>query len=78
MSLTEAEVWDLNTVDFFNKHYPPGTPVRFWPGVKDGEGILSRTRSKAQILSGDTPVVWVEDYAGAIALTHVQVVEVAS
>ncbi|GAA0495209.1 hypothetical protein Ade02nite_19050 [Paractinoplanes deccanensis] len=60
------------TVERFNRDDPVGTPVRFWPGVRSGEGIESATRSSAQILSGHTPVVWVEGHAGCIALTHVE------
>ena len=74
------DLWAANrkAVARFNRDHPIGTPVRFWPGVRSGEGRPSRTRSQAQILSGHTPVVWVEGYAGCIALTHVEPVEVAS
>ncbi len=61
-------------VEKFNATCPVGTDVRFWPGAREGDGIASKTRSEAQVLSGHTPVVWVENYAGCIALTHVKVV----
>jgi hypothetical protein len=35
----------------WNVLHPPGTHVRYWPGVRDGDGILSRTRSEALVLS---------------------------
>ncbi len=60
-------------VERFNRANPVGTPVLFWPGVRKGEGRESKTRTEAQVLSGHTPVVWVEGYAGCIALTHVEV-----
>ena len=50
----------------------PGTPVRYWPGIKYGPGIASRTRSEVWHISG-VPVVAVEGYPGGIALTHVEV-----
>lgn len=59
-------------VDSFNKRNPVGTAVRYWPGVREGEGIESKTRSEATVLSGHTPVVCVEKCAGCIALTHVE------
>ncbi len=73
MSLSEAEISDQRAVEIFNERHPVGTPVRFWPGVKVGEGILSKVRAQAEILSGHTPVVWVEGCAGCIALTHIEI-----
>jgi hypothetical protein len=60
-------------VDSFNKRVPIGTPVRFWPGVKDGPGRESKTKSPAWLLGGHTPCVECEGYGGGIALTHVEV-----
>lgn len=51
---------------------PIGTPVRYWPGLREGDGIESVTRSEVWTLGGHTPVVMVEGYAGGIALTHVR------
>lgn len=59
-------------VDEFNDRYPVGTPVEYWPGVREGVGRRSRTRSEAQLLSGHTAVVWVEGHGSCIALTHIQ------
>jgi hypothetical protein len=61
-------------VDAFNAKNPVGTPVRYWTGLKEGPGKESKTRSRAEILSGHTPVVWVENESGCICLTHVQVI----
>lgn len=52
---------------------PVGTPVQYWPGLREGDGIESVTRSEVWMLGGHTPVVMVEGYAGGIALTHVSV-----
>ena len=59
-------------VDEFNDRFPIGTPVEYWPGVREGDGRRSRTRSKARVLSGHTAVVWVDGQGGCIALTHVE------
>lgn len=59
----EAEGW--------NKKHPVGTPVRFWPGVREGDGRLGATRSAAWRLC-DHASVLVTGYSGGIALTHVE------
>lgn len=59
----------------FNRDYPVGQRVRYWPAVRpedDSGGFESSTRSDAQVLSGHTAVVWVDGYAGCIALSHVK------
>jgi hypothetical protein len=54
---------------------PIGTPVRYWTGYREGAGRLGRTRTTVQLLGGHTPVVWVEDEASCIAMTHIEPVE---
>lgn len=56
----------------FNDAHPVGTLVRYWKGVREGDGKVSRTRTAAQLLSGHTAVVWVEHEGACIALTHIQ------
>jgi hypothetical protein len=56
----------------WNDKHPVGTPVRFWPGGRIGPGRPSVTRSRAWTLGDGTAVVSVEDYAGGIALSHVE------
>ena len=63
------------TAEEFNEQHPVGTPVRYWPGVRRGEGRESVTRSIAWELSHGTPLVSVEGYAGGIALTHVEAID---
>ncbi len=63
-------------VEQFNNNYPLGTPVRFWPGFKQGEGREGKTRTPAWVMGGHTAVVSITDYPGGIALTHVEVVGV--
>ncbi|MGW2594815.1 zinc finger domain-containing protein [Streptomyces sp. NPDC001515] len=59
------------TVARWNKAHPVGTPVRVWPGVREGDGTLTRTRSAAEVLGGHTAVVWVDGEGACIALSHV-------
>lgn len=61
-------------IDLFNRAYPVGTTVRYWPGVKRGEGTKSRTISKASDMHG-TPVVWIEGCTSCVARTHVDLEE---
>jgi hypothetical protein len=56
----------------WNAAYPVDTPVRYWSGVREGEGVVSRTRTLAEVLGGHTAVVWLEAGGGAVALTHVE------
>ncbi|WP_175008139.1 hypothetical protein [Cellulosimicrobium sp. TH-20] len=57
----------------FNATHPVGTPVRYWPQPRTGEGVQSRTRTPARLLGHGEPVVSVEGYTGGIYLTRVEV-----
>ena len=61
----------VREVGQFNELFPLGTPVIYWAGAREGEGVVSTTRSPAWLMGEHTPVVKVEGYAGGIALTHV-------
>jgi len=37
--------------------------------------LITRTRSKATVLSGHTDVVWVEGHSACITLTHIDVID---
>lgn len=61
-------------VDEWNAAVPIGTVVRFWPGVKQGPGKLSRTKSQAFLVGGErdrTAVVFVEDEGSYLQLSNV-------
>ena len=58
-------------VDTWNRDCPVGTPVRYWTGVREGEGKQSKTRSAAKLLGGHMAVVWIEGVSGCVALSHV-------
>lgn len=62
------------TAERFNDTYPVGTPVRYWPGAREGDGQEPRRRTPAWEISGHS-VVSVEGYAAGIALTHVAVTQ---
>lgn len=56
-------------VDAFNERNPIGTKVTL---VKDrGEKVETKVQYPAQILSGHTPVVWLEGVSGAYLLSRV-------
>ena len=62
-----------STVDRFNVRYPVGTLVRYWKGAggEHNSSGVTRTVTRASVLSGHTPVVWVEGETGCISLTQV-------
>lgn len=68
---TPAQATPAQAVAAWNTTTPVGTPVRYWTGIREGEGKRSRTRTAAQVLGGHTAVVWVEGESSCIALTHV-------
>lgn len=63
----------------FNALYEVGVPVFAYPGCRpeddpNDDRLVTRTRSKAEVLGGHTDVVWVDGHGACIALTHVDVV----
>lgn len=64
------------TADQFNALYPVGTPVTIYPGARPergGRAIQTHTRTAAYTHEGHTDAVFVGDYSGFIALTHVDI-----
>ena len=64
----------------FNQRYPIGTPVIAYPGCRpeddpNGERLVTRTRSRAEVLGGHTDVVWVDGHDACINLTHIDPVQ---
>jgi hypothetical protein len=62
---------DKLAATFHGVDIPFGTPVTYWPGVREGAGIESVTRSGVWFVCGQ-PVVLVEGYSGGVALTHIE------
>ena len=58
----EKQVADWNAV------VPIGTLVEYHPVIDEPEHRMRKTRTVAQILSGHTAVVWLEDESGCVAL----------
>jgi hypothetical protein len=61
----------VTDADRWNARYPVGTPVAAYPGARWDEPLRTRTRTPAWTLGHGAAVVSVDDYAGGIALTHV-------
>lgn len=62
---------------FHGAELPVGTPITYWPGFREGDGVTSFTRSNVWALGG-TPVVLVRGRAGGIALTHIERREISA
>lgn len=60
------------SVDAFNAKYPVGTEV----AVKrdSGESQITKTRSRAEVLSGHSAVIWLEGISGCYLLDRVSAV----
>lgn len=52
-------------------HTTKGTPVRFWTGIREGEGRTGKLSYDGVYEIGGTPCVYIGG-AGAVALTHVE------
>jgi hypothetical protein len=53
----------------FNARYSVGQPVTL--RKDDGSGFITTTRSKAEVLSGHTAVIWVEGVSGCYLLDRI-------
>jgi len=60
-------------VDTFNGFYEEGTPVLYTDDF--GNKIETKTRSKAWVLGGHTPVIQIEGRAGCFLLNRIQAIE---
>ena len=69
---------EAKLADAWNARHPIGTLVRFWPGLRMGDGQVSRTRTAAELLYGTTAVLWVESRGDCIALTHIEAITEAA
>ena len=62
--------------DTFNAEHPVGSEVMFWTGLIGENGQIGTVRAPAEILSGHTPVAWIDGARGCVALSHVRPVPV--
>lgn len=58
--------------DRFNASFAVGDTIRVWTGPREDEPVVRKVRHPAVVLSGHTPVVYVEGGGGCVALTHVE------
>jgi len=56
------------TCDRWNERYPVGTLVEYHPIIDEPAHRLRKTRTPAQVLSGHTAVVWLDDERGCVCL----------
>lgn len=57
-------------VDQWNAAHPVGTPVVV--RLDSGKNFATKTRSRAEVLSGHTPVIWLEGVRGCYILERVR------
>lgn len=57
------------SVDRWNANHAVGDAVRF--RQDDGTTLCTKTRSRAELLSGHTPVVWLDGVSGCVLLSRV-------
>ena len=62
----------------FNQLHPVGSPVSAYPGCRpefdeNCTRLDTVTRSRAEVLSGHTAVVWVEGESSCIQLSHIDI-----
>ncbi len=55
--------------DAFNARYPVGQKVSVRKDA--GDGLITRTRSKAEVLSGHSAVIWLDGISGCYLLDRV-------
>lgn len=72
---TKREMCNLEAVRVFDKLYPAGAKVEFWPMAREGDGRIGHTKGAPYMLCG-TAMIGIEGFSGGIALTHVRVIAV--
>ena len=56
----------------FNARHKVGDPFWAYKGLKGENPIACTLRAPAELLSGHTPVAWLDGVSGCIALTHLE------
>ncbi len=69
-SIARSTLTPESEVAKWNRLFAVGTPVEYWTGIREGRGKRSRTRTEARVV-GLLAVVWLEDEAACVALSHV-------
>lgn len=58
--------------DDFNTQHGIGDRVRYWTFLREGEGKIGTLRTEATILSSNNVVVWLNEEAGCVSISHVE------
>lgn len=58
----------------WNRDYPVGTTVAFYPVIGGAHFRVRKTCTEAQVLSGHTAVVWLDGESGCVALEACKVI----
>jgi len=64
----------VRTAADWNRRFPVGTPVRYFPARNRFDHLETQTRSDAWTLGGGDAVVLVEGRSGGVSLDHLIVV----
>jgi len=57
-------------VDAFNAIMGVGDPIDYWEILGEGDPKRYTTRAPAEVLSGHTAVVWVNEKSGCLSISH--------
>lgn len=60
-----------NKIEKFNASFPIGTEVIFKNLIGDSNRVITKVKSKAFLLSGHTPVVFLDNIQGCVSIEHV-------
>lgn len=71
-SLSEMIDAANNEAEKFNAEFPPGTPVEYWSGVREGDGKIGHTKGKAFASRSGQAVVFLDNASSYHALSHVR------
>lgn len=63
------------TPEEFNKKYPVGTLVHYYPILDEVAHTVHKTRTEAQLNSQGQTVVWLSGIAGYVLLDHCAVIQ---
>lgn len=72
MSAPPSMAARLKAVEDFNRRFSIGDPLWAYRGLIGENPIAVTLRTAAELLSGHTPVAWVNGTTGCIALTHLK------
>ena len=69
-TMAQQEKHATKHAELWNRQYPPGTKVRFYPALRGKEFRETETTSEASVLSGHTAVVSLKGETGCCAIAN--------